>query len=119
MHLDVEETCSEQQPATLRSPAHAWLSTPAPGTWTDSAACHGMYDLADSTSSDVLDLAQQVCARCAVAEECGRYGIEARAFGVWGGQLLRAGRPVGVARACPSPDDQDVSGPQPVSATGR
>lgn len=73
----------------------AWVSTPPPGPWALQAACAGLpvSSFVDPVGAAAVTWAEHVCASCPVRADCGDYAVAAHAWGVWGGQLRRAGKP--------------------------
>lgn len=76
-----------------------WSTEPDPETWRDAAPCRRMgpalfYD--DTREDD----AREVCARCAVSNECRDYAIATRqTHGMWGGLNTRGLRYARLRRA--------------------
>ncbi|HEX4190899.1 MAG TPA: WhiB family transcriptional regulator [Marmoricola sp.] len=55
-------------------------------------------DVFDPVDSDTLALAQSLCGTCAVRDVCLGLGTSRGEWGVWGGVLLEAGKPVDKVR---------------------
>ncbi len=74
-----------------------WFTSSVPGTWTEGAACRrypGFADqFTDAQTFNEADVALTICADCPVRTACLTYGQGIRADGVWGGLLLRRGKP--------------------------
>jgi hypothetical protein len=69
--------------------AELWRSLPPIGEWVDDAACGSLVDAvvwtADVPDPDELAVAERVCRRCPVREECHAYAAQAPVWGLWGG----------------------------------
>jgi WhiB family redox-sensing transcriptional regulator len=92
--LDEQLDLDAQPAPTHRDAAAAWVATPAPGRWSDRAACAGMDTAAfvDRADAATVAHARAVCHRCPVEDACADYALRSRAWGVWGGELRRAGK---------------------------
>jgi hypothetical protein len=55
-------------------------------------------ELFDPVDEEELGWAQSVCDRCPVRKICGELGINRNEWGVWGGTLLEAGKPLATPR---------------------
>ena len=69
----------------------ALVDLPPIGGWVAGAACGPLADADIWTSDDEPDveelaLAERVCRRCPVRQECADYAAQAGAYGVWGGR---------------------------------
>lgn len=66
--------------------------------WQEQALCRQLSDTAaftaDRPKPDELEDALEVCRHCAVRPECRAEGAAIRAWGIWGGSLLKDGKPV-------------------------
>jgi hypothetical protein len=93
--LDEQIDIEAERAHRHRDAANAWLRMPVPGPWVVEAACAGSdpTDFLDPPDPETLAIVRRVCAGCPVLLECDSYAITARAWGVWGGQLRRAGKP--------------------------
>ncbi|MCW2811537.1 MAG: Transcription factor WhiB [Friedmanniella sp.] len=72
---------------------------PPVSEWQRDAACAGQDVEAFTEATDQTaggPLSARWCSRCPVADECGRYGVQTRAWGLWGGGVLIDGRPAPV-----------------------
>jgi hypothetical protein len=79
---------------TRHDPGLAWVKTAPPGPWVARAACAGLATPAfvEPVGAAAVAWAEHVCEGWCVLDDCRAYAAEARAFGVWGGQLWRAGK---------------------------
>lgn len=60
----------------------------------DVAACRGNQhpDRWFPDPSESFDYATEVCARCPIADACGKYAVDTAQTGVWGGREYRRGK---------------------------
>lgn len=81
-------------PALYRHTAPPATPPIGPSTlWRRDAACQDSgEDFVEVTRSEGLELADAYCAGCPVLDACADYGRRTRAYGVWGGHVLDAGR---------------------------
>lgn len=82
--LDVEDR------PVLDELARALAHLPPLGAWVELAAC-GPLAGADVWTTDMPDpeelaVAERVCRRCPVRQECAAYAAQAPVYGVWGGR---------------------------------
>ena len=86
MTTDLVPVC----PVVLDELAAALVDLPPLGAWVELAACGPLADADvwtsdDEPEADELAVAERVCRRCPVRQQCGSYAATAAVYGVWGG----------------------------------
>lgn len=83
---------TEDVPVALASPIDIPLM---PAAMLDATfGCEGADpDLFFPNNSDHLEQALRLCQTCPVQSQCRDFGVATKSVGVWGGVLLREGRP--------------------------
>jgi hypothetical protein len=78
------------RPTVLDELARALVDLPPIGAWVELAACGPLagadvWTADDEPDADELAVAERVCRRCPVRQECADYAGSAPVHGVWGG----------------------------------
>jgi len=81
----------DPHPSVLDELAAALAVLPPIGAWVELAACGPLADAPvwtadDEPDDDELVVAERVCRRCPVRQECAGYAATAPVHGVWGGR---------------------------------